>query len=38
MLITEQQLLQIFPNAGPQAGVFVGVLNRGMTPFGITSP
>ncbi|MGG2839448.1 glycoside hydrolase family 19 protein, partial [Pseudomonas aeruginosa] len=24
MLITEQQLLQIFPNAGPQAGVFVG--------------
>ncbi|HBN9875366.1 glycoside hydrolase family 19 protein [Pseudomonas aeruginosa] len=38
MLITEQQLLQIFPNAGPQAGVFVGALNRGMTRFGITSP
>lgn len=38
MPITEQQLLQIFPNAGPQAGVFVGALNRGMTRFGITSP
>lgn len=38
MLITEQQLLQIFPNAGPRAGVFVGALNRGMTRFGITSP
>ncbi|HBP6281441.1 TPA: glycoside hydrolase family 19 protein [Pseudomonas aeruginosa] len=38
MLITEQQLLQILPNAGPQAGVFVGALNRGMTCFGITSP
>nr|MBF3179170.1 glycoside hydrolase family 19 protein [Pseudomonas aeruginosa] len=38
MLITEQQLLQIFPNAGPQAGVFVGALHRGMTRFGITSP
>ena len=23
MLITEQQLLQIFPNAGPQAGVLL---------------
>ncbi|MCV0147186.1 glycoside hydrolase family 19 protein [Pseudomonas aeruginosa] len=38
MLITEQQLLQIFPNAGPQAGVFAGALNRGMTRFGITPP
>ncbi|PCB11750.1 glycoside hydrolase family 19 protein [Pseudomonas aeruginosa] len=38
MLITEQQLLQIFPNVGPQAGVFVGALHRGMTRFGITSP
>ncbi|HCF2391359.1 TPA: glycoside hydrolase family 19 protein, partial [Pseudomonas aeruginosa] len=26
MPITEQQLLQIFPNAGPRAGVFVGAL------------
>ncbi|HBP1724428.1 TPA: glycoside hydrolase family 19 protein, partial [Pseudomonas aeruginosa] len=24
MPITEQQLLQILPNAGPRAGVFVG--------------
>lgn len=31
MPITEQQLLQILPNAGPRAGVFVGALNRGMT-------
>ncbi|HHM5293582.1 TPA: glycoside hydrolase family 19 protein, partial [Pseudomonas aeruginosa] len=38
MLITEQQLLRIYPNAGPRAGVFVGALNRGMTRFGITSP
>ncbi|HCT2523941.1 glycoside hydrolase family 19 protein [Pseudomonas aeruginosa] len=38
MLITEQQLLQIFPHAGPRAGVFVGALHRGMTRFGITSP
>ncbi|MCW5229714.1 glycoside hydrolase family 19 protein, partial [Pseudomonas aeruginosa] len=38
MPITEQQLLQILPNAGPRAGVFVGALNRGMTRFGITSP
>ncbi|HHW2380072.1 TPA: glycoside hydrolase family 19 protein, partial [Pseudomonas aeruginosa] len=38
MPITEQQLLQIFPHAGPRAGVFVGALNRGMTRFGITSP
>ncbi|EZO03798.1 hypothetical protein AJ65_05829, partial [Pseudomonas aeruginosa 3578] len=37
MPITEQQLLQILPNAGPRAGVFVGALNRGMTRFGITS-
>ncbi|HCA6403145.1 glycoside hydrolase family 19 protein, partial [Pseudomonas aeruginosa] len=26
MPITEQQLLQILPNAGPRAGVFVGAL------------
>ncbi|HEJ2200336.1 TPA: glycoside hydrolase family 19 protein, partial [Pseudomonas aeruginosa] len=38
MPITEQQLLQILPNAGPRAGVYVGPLNRGMTRFGITSP
>ncbi|HCR9777978.1 glycoside hydrolase family 19 [Pseudomonas aeruginosa] len=38
MPITEQQLLRIYPNAGPRAGVFVGALNRGMTRFGITSP
>lgn len=38
MPITEQQLLQILPNAGPRAGVFVGALNHGMTRFGITSP
>lgn len=38
MPITEQQLLQILPNSGPRAGVFVGALNRGMTRFGITSP
>ncbi|MBX6070400.1 glycoside hydrolase family 19 protein [Pseudomonas aeruginosa] len=38
MYITEQQLLQILPNAGPRAGVFVGALNRGMIRFGITSP
>ncbi|HHX6992248.1 glycoside hydrolase family 19 protein [Pseudomonas aeruginosa] len=38
MLITEQQLLQIFPNAGPQAGVFVPALNVAMERFGITSP
>ncbi|MFU4336689.1 glycoside hydrolase family 19 protein [Pseudomonas aeruginosa] len=38
MPITEQQLLRIYPNAGPRAGVFVGALNRGMTRFDITSP
>lgn len=27
MPITEQQLLQILPNAGPRAGVFVGALH-----------
>ena len=30
MSITEQQLLQILPNAGRQAGVFVSVLNTAM--------
>ncbi|HCT3917267.1 TPA: glycoside hydrolase family 19 protein [Pseudomonas aeruginosa] len=38
MLITEQQLLQIFPNAGHRAGFFVPALNAAMGRFGITSP
>lgn len=37
MPLTEQQLLQILPNAGPRAGVFVPALNRAMARFGITS-
>ncbi|UXV21080.1 glycoside hydrolase family 19 protein [Pseudomonas fluorescens] len=35
MPITEQQLLQILPNAGRQAGVFVPVLNTAMDRYGI---
>ena len=35
MPITEQQLLQILPNAGRQAGVFVPVLNTAMNRYGI---
>ncbi|EXF95814.1 hypothetical protein HK44_020745 [Pseudomonas fluorescens HK44] len=35
MPITQQQLLQIFPNAGPVAGVFVPVLNTAMGRFQI---
>lgn len=35
MSITEQQLLQILPNAGRQAGVFVPVLNTAMGRYGI---
>ena len=35
MPITEQQLLQILPNAGRQAGVFVSVLNTAMNRYGI---
>ncbi len=35
MAITEQQLLQILPNAGRQAGVFVPVLNTAMGRYGI---
>ena len=35
MPITEQQLLQILPNAGRNAGVFVPVLNTAMNRFGI---
>lgn len=35
MPITEQQLLQILPNAGRQAGVFVSLLNTAMNRYGI---
>lgn len=35
MPITSQQLLQILPNAGRQAGVFVSVLNAAMNRYGI---
>lgn len=35
MPITEQQLLQILPNAGRQVGVFVPVLNTAMGRYGI---
>lgn len=37
MPITEQQLLQILPNAGRQAGVFVPVLNTAMSKHGIVT-
>ena len=37
MPITEQQLLQILPNAGRQAGVFAPVLNTAMSRFGIVT-
>jgi putative chitinase len=35
MPITEQQLLQILPNAGRQAGVFVSALNTAMNRYSI---
>ncbi len=35
MPITQQQLLQILPNAGPVAGVFVSALNDAMSRFKI---
>lgn len=35
MPITEQQLLQILPNAGRNAGVFVPALNAAMNRYGI---
>jgi putative chitinase len=35
MPITQQQLLQILPNAGRQAGVFVPVLNAAMNRYSI---
>ena len=37
MPITQQQLLQILPNARPVAGVFVPAGNRAMTHFKIDS-
>jgi len=37
MPITEQQLLQILPNAGQNAGVFVPVLNVAMGKYGIVT-
>lgn len=38
MSITQQQLLQILPNAGPVAGVFVPVLNAAMLHYQIIGP
>ncbi len=38
MSITQQQLLQILPNAGPIAGVFVPVLNAAMVHYQIIGP
>lgn len=38
MPITEQQLLQILPNAGRQAGVFVTALNVAMSRYAIVTP
>jgi putative chitinase len=38
MSITAQQLLQILPNAGPVAGVFVSALNDAMARFKIQGP
>ena len=38
MSITQQQLLQILPNAGPVAGVFVPVLNAAMVRYQIIGP
>ena len=38
MSITQQQLLQILPNAGPVAGVFVPVLNAAMGHYQIIGP
>ena len=37
MPITQQQLLQILPNAARQAGVFVSALNTAMNRYGIVS-
>ena len=38
MPIDERRLLQILPNAGRQAGVFVPVLNTAMSKYGIVTP
>ncbi|MDY7584357.1 glycoside hydrolase family 19 protein [Pseudomonas sp. CCI3.1] len=38
MSITQQQLLQILPNAGPVASVFVPVLNAAMVRYQIIGP
>lgn len=38
MPITVQQLLQILPNAGPVAGIFVPVLNAAMVHYQIIGP
>ena len=38
MLITEAQLLRIYPNASQRAGVFVPALNRAMQRYKIDSP
>lgn len=35
MPITEQQLLQILPNAGAKAGVFVPGLNAAMSKYAV---
>jgi len=37
MPITQQQLLQILPNAGAKAGVFVPALNAAMSKYGIVT-
>jgi putative chitinase len=38
MVITQQQLLQILPNARPVAGVFVPALNAAMAKYAINTP
>lgn len=38
MAITTQQFTQMFPSAGPKAGVFVPVLNAAMGKYGIVTP
>jgi putative chitinase len=38
MVITQQQLLQILPNARPVAGVFVPALNAAMAKYAISTP
>ncbi len=38
MPVTKQQLLQMLPNAGPKAGVFVSALNTAMSRHQINTP